>query len=324
MSIPRVLILLLVAPMVACNRAAPSNTAVGTLEMVEVDVGPLQPARALRVYVQEGDSVAIGDTLAVFTAPSLASTQAQMEARAAAAAQSAQELARGSRPAEIARARADASAAEAEADRTAADVSRLEPLASKGDVSRAQMDAARTAARVAAARRDAARDALRLVEEGARGERRAAAAAEARGAEAAVDAIRATANDLVLLAPVEGVITSRNVEPGEVLNAGQSAVTVGQPARPWARIYVSSTVLPTLHSGDTVYAQLDGDSTRYAGRIGAIASRAEFTPRVALTEQERADLLFGVRVEFVDPNRRLRAGLPITVYLPLSANTTRP
>jgi HlyD family secretion protein len=40
--------------------------------MVEIDVGPLQPARALRILVHEGDAVQAGDTLAVFATPTLA------------------------------------------------------------------------------------------------------------------------------------------------------------------------------------------------------------------------------------------------------------
>ncbi len=302
-----------------CSRSSVPETAVGTLEMVEVDVGPLQPARALRVLVQEGDLVAAGDTLVLFTTPTLASATAQAEARAAAAQEASRELARGARPAEISRAQAELRAAEADAERAAADLVRLEPLAAKGDVSRASLDAVRASARVTAGRRDAAREALRLIQDGARTERRQAAAAEARGAQAAADGWRATANDLVLTAPVSGVVSSRNVEPGEVLAAGQSAITVAQPSRPWARIYVSQFVLPTLRAGDSVSARLDGDPTLFRGRISAIATRAEFTPRVALTDQERADLLFGVKVEFADTTQRLRAGMPISVLLPRTA-----
>ncbi len=307
----------------ACQPAHDNGTVVGTLEQVEVHVGPLQPARALRVLVDEGDAVAIGDTLVVFSTPTLAATGEQLEARAVAASRAAEELARGARPAEIARARAEAEAATAEAERAAADLARLEPLAARGDISRQQLGAARAAVQVTASRREAAREALRLVEEGARRERREAAVAEAQSARAAVEAWRATAGDLVLRAPVEGVVTSRHVEPGEVLGAGQSAISVGQPSRPWARVYVSSAVLSRLKIGDSVTAWLDGDSARFVGRVVSINSRAEFTPRVALTEQERADLLFGVKIEFASPvassGATLRAGLPITVRLPKTA-----
>ena len=318
-----VLMLLPLAAVGACrSRAVVPETAVGTLEMVEIDVGPLQPARAVRVLVHEGDAVHPGDTLAVFVTPTLAASEAQAAARLDAARDASREMERGSRPAEIARAESEVRIAEADAERAAADLARLSPLAARGDISSAQLDAVQTQARTTAGRRDAAREALRLIREGPRVERKSAAAAEVRGAAAAAAAIRATANDLVLIALVEAVVTSRNAEPGEVLSAGQSAITLGQPARPWARIYVSQFVIPRLHVGDTLIVQLDGDTTNYRGRIAAIASRAEFTPRVALTEQERADLLFGVKIEFHERTDRLRAGLPITVQLPRLANSS--
>jgi HlyD family secretion protein len=288
--------------------------------MEEIDVGPLQPARALRILVNEGDAVREGDTLAVFAVPTLAASEAQAEAGVEAAREASRDIARGSRPAEIARAESQWKAAEAEAERTAADVARLRPLAERGTVSKAQLDAAEAAARIAANQRDATRESLRLVREGPTAERRAVAEAQMRGAAAAARAVQATANDLILLASVDGIVTSRNVEPGEVLAAGQSAITLGQPQRPWARIFVSQFVVPLLHVGDTVLAQLDADTTVYVGHIAAIASRAEYTPRVALTEQERADLLFSVKVEFHTATDKLRAGLPITVQLPRTAN----
>jgi HlyD family secretion protein len=299
-----------------CNKKTGAPEAVGTLEMVEVGVGPLQPSRAARILVDEGDVVRAGDTLAVFALPSLAASEDQALARANAARQAERELSAGARPAEISKAEAELQAAQAEADRTSADLARLEPLGAQGNISRAQLDAARAAARTAASRRDAARSALQLLREGARPERRAAAAQEARSADAAAAMIRATARDLVLISPVDGVITNRLAEPGEVLAAGQNALTIGQPTRPWARIFVSQEALLSIKTGDTLSARLDGDSGVYRGRVSAIAPRAEYTPRVALTDQERADLLFGVKLEFSDTSGRLKAGLPITVTLP--------
>ncbi len=312
----RCLWLLLCVVVLACDKADEADTAVGTLEMVELDVGPLQPARALRVDVHEGDEVQAGDTLAVFMVPNMAATERQAESRLAAAEQAERELTRGARAGELARAEAELQMADADATRSAADLKRVEPLAARGDVSRAALDAAAAMARATSARRDMARASLALLREGPRTERRQAAAADVRGASAASAALRATAADLVLLSPTSGVVLSRNAEPGEVLAAGQSAVTLGQPGRPWARIYVSQYVVPSLRVGDSVTARLDRDTTTFRGRVASIASKAEFTPRVALTDQERADLLFGVKIEFVDSGSRLKAGLPITVSLP--------
>ena len=58
---------------------------------------------------------------------------------------------------------------------------------------------------------------------------------------------------------------------------------------------------------------------RLAGSVFA-RSTAEFTPRVALTERERADLVFGIKVEPAegDAGGKLKAGMPVTLELPLA------
>jgi HlyD family secretion protein len=49
--------------------------------------------------------------------------------------------------------------------------------------------------------------------------------------------------------------------------------------------------------------------------VVAVNDRAEYTPRIALTEKERADLLFGVKVMFDDTTGTLKPGLPATVEI---------
>ena len=64
--------------------------------------------------------------------------------------------------------------------------------------------------------------------------------------------------------------------------------------------------------------RVDGyPDTAFAGRISEIAPRAEFTPRAALTERERADLVFGIKVSTDDAGGRLKAGMPVQVEIPL-------
>jgi HlyD family secretion protein len=79
---------------------------------------------------------------------------------------------------------------------------------------------------------------------------------------------------------------------------------------------VSQRALPFVRVGDPADAYLDALPDRpFRGRVVAVADRAEFTPRVALTEAERDDLLFGVKIAFADTSGLLRAGLPVTVRL---------
>lgn len=313
----RRLLLALSASILGCGDDADDVIrGVGTLEVVEVDLSPMTPARVLTVGVEEGAPVRVGDTVVTLTRATLAPEIEQRRAAVSVAEAALREAERGPRPAEIERAEAELRRIEPEVERTARDLERAEELLRSGAISVQQVDAARTAARQAAAQRDAAREALRLLREGTRPERIAGVRAELGTARAALSQALATASDLVLTSPVAGIVLSRHAQPGEVLGAGVPALTIGETARPWTRIYLSQRETPRLHVGQAAVARLDAFPDReFAGRIVAISPRAEFTPRVALTEDERADLLFGVRIEFDDPSGMLKPGLPVTVTI---------
>lgn len=313
------LFLLALLTVAGCGgRAAVSSDATGTLELVEVDVAPLMPARVTKVWREEGDRVRAGDTLLTLTQSTVSSNIAGQQAAVDAAEAQLRDLLAGPRQSQVTRADAELAAAQADAVRTAQELARITPLAERGVMSQLQLDAARAAARAAASRRDALRDAARFVKEGARPEQIAAARASLAAAKAALSGARQTATDLVLTAPMSGTVLSRNAEPGEVLAAGTPAMTLGDPARPYVRIYVDQVKFPVIHVGDTVGVFLDAfPERRFRGVVSVVSDRAEFTPRVALTRDERADLMYGVKVQLVDTSSTLKAGLPVTVRLPL-------
>jgi HlyD family secretion protein len=300
----------------AACRSQPTTDAgaTGTLQYVEIEVAPLAAARVVRVDRHEGDVVKPGDTLVVLTQATLRPNVEAQQARVTTANAQLLDLVAGARPTEVAQAESELRAAQAEADRTARDVDRLAPLAERTEVSRQDFDAAQTASRTAAARRDALRDRLHTLQAGARPEEIGAARSEVAAAQAALRAATATQSDLVLTSPVSGTVVTRVAEPGAVISPGAPAMTVADVTRPFVRVYVNQAMLPTLHVGSAVAAVLDElPGKSFAGRIAAIATQAEFTPRVALTRDERADLVFAVRVEFVDTSGMLKAGLPVTV-----------
>ena len=318
--IPQISLLLALA---ACT-GRHTTTAVGTLEITPIDLGPMVPARVVRVNVQEGQSVRPGDTVAVLTQAGLSDQVSEARARVAAAQAQVEELDRGSRPEEIAKAEQDLAAAVAITTNAQADLARAQALAANNVIARQQLDQAEARAAEAAARQTALEQSLRLVKEGARPERRAAARADLARARASLAAMEASVGDLVLVSPIAGTVLVRAAEPGEVIPAGTPAITVGDVSRPWVRVYVGQQLLPLLHLGDTVTARLDDfpDSV-FSGRIVALATRAEYTPRVALTENERADLLFGVKIEFTEHTAMLKPGIPVTVEFRAASHESR-
>jgi len=157
----------------ACHGAEDAGVrATGTIEVREVDVAPLVPARVVRVLVDEGATVRAGDTLAALLQSTTGADIAQAEARVRGAEAALREDLAGARLGEVERAAADLRVMEAEADRANRDLERMRPLAEHGTVSRQALDASRADAEAAVGRRDAAREALQLLRDGTRPERR--------------------------------------------------------------------------------------------------------------------------------------------------------
>lgn len=309
----RLIPLLALAVLPSC-RLGDAPTAVGTLEVTAVDLAPMVPARVVRINVDEGDAVKAGDTVAVLTQAGLHDQVAEAAAKVAAAEAQLLELERGSRPEEITRAEQDLASAAALADQMKADEVRARTLSSTQVISRQQLEQAVARSAEAEARRRSAAEALALVREGARVETREAARAAVAQAKAAQARVEATVGDLVMISTVSGTVLVRAAEPGEVLNAGTPAITIGDVSRPWVRVYVGQKLLPTLHLGDTVTALFDDFPDHpFYGEIVSLATKAEYTPRVALTERERADLLFGVKIQFADTSAMMKPGVPVTV-----------
>jgi HlyD family secretion protein len=303
------------ACLLACDEDREGRDAVGTIEFTQTDVAPTVPARVQRILVEEGATVHAGDTLAVLVQTGLPQDIQQRRSRVAAAEAELNDLLRGARPEELERARAELRSATSEAERTAADSVRMARLLAAGGISQSAFDVASTAARVAGARRDATREALELLQAGARPDRIAVARAAAAAARAQLAMGEASASDLVLTAPTGGQVLARHAEPGEVLAAGIPVMSLGDARHAWVRVYVPAPIFASIKVGDMVPITVDGlEGEAFQGRVTALATAAEFTPRVALTEKERADLLFGVKLELSDSTGRLKAGLPATAH----------
>lgn len=308
----RLLLLCLLVAASACRD--PEQTAFpGTIELDESDAAPLVPGRVVEVRVEEGDSVVAGDTIAILTQSTIPAAVAERRARLAAARARLADLERGSRSGELDRARAELDGAEAEVTRSGRDLERIEPLARDGVVPAQELDRAKMAATTALRRRDAAKATLELAQEGTRRDQVSVARAEVQSAEAQLSGANADLGELAVLAAVNGVILARHVDPGEVIAAGTPMVTVGEVARRWVRVYLPAKLLSALPEGASAQVQVAGTDVTTPGTLGAVRARAEYTPRSALTEAERADLLFASRIELKNPPATLRPGLPVTV-----------
>ena len=290
----------------------------GNVEVREVELGFRVGGRIAQVLVDEGDKVTPGQELARLDAQPIRDRLAGAEAKVAAASAMVSKDSAGSRPQEVRAAQAavtDAAARLSEARRLN---ERRGALSERGFISRAELQDSQSALTAAAAKVDAARAALSLAQEGTRAEDRTATRAEAAQVAAERRAIQTDLSDAVLKEPSAGQVLTRVRESGAIVQPGEIVYTVAltQPVR--VRAYVAEPDLPRVRPGMRVTVEVDGTARRWAATIGYISPVAEFTPRTVQTEDQRADLVYRIRLTVDDPRNDLRQGQPVTVTLPTS------
>ncbi|MBR1790150.1 MAG: HlyD family efflux transporter periplasmic adaptor subunit [Bacteroidaceae bacterium] len=102
-----------------------------------------------------------------------------------------------------------------------------------------------------------------------------------------------------VVAPIGGTVLEKYVERGEFVAVGKPLLKVADTNNLFLRAYVTSAQLQHIKLGQQVKVFADygnGQKKEYEGTITWISSRSEFTPKTILTDDERADLVYAVKV----------------------------
>jgi HlyD family secretion protein len=311
-----------VTALAGCSRDGDGIRGAGTIEMDEVDVASLVGGRLEQLNVIEGDTVTAGDTICVLNRGEVSADLAAQAAQAERAQAQARDLQQGSRPAELEIARAALNAANADLELAKTEYDRAERLVKQGLSAQADLDRARASRDAAQARAASAAEQLRLQEQGYRRQQVAAARQNAVAADAQLAGAKSRADELVLTAPRSGVVLLVNYRAGELVPPSMPVVTLGDPDSLWMRVYVAAPLLTKVKLGASVEVRPVGIKRPFHGRVVSIAREAEFTPRAALTEEEQANLVFGVKLVLDRTGGALKAGLPADVRILSSSGGT--
>jgi HlyD family secretion protein len=298
-------------------------TLYGNIDLRQIDLPFNGSERVAEVLAQEGDHVKQGQVLARLDtsrlSPAVARAQADLEAQQ----QMVNRLHSGNRPAEIDQVRANTAAARADAVNAHAQLERLRTLSQNTGgraLSRQDLDSAQAAADAAEAKLNASEKALALELAGPRREDVAQGEAQLQSQQAALAMLQQQLKDAELRAPVDAVVRSRVVEPGEISSPQKAAFTLAIVDPKWVRAYISEADLGQVHEGLRATVSVDAfPNRRFEGWIGFISPTAEFTPKAVETRELRSSLVYEVRVFVKDPQDQLRLGSPATVHLPLAA-----
>lgn len=102
-----------------------------------------------------------------------------------------------------------------------------------------------------------------------------------------------------IVTPTKGTVLEKYVERGEFVAIGKPLFKIADTEQMFMRAYVTSAQLQNIRIGQhvKVFADYgDGQKKAYNGTVSWISSRSEFTPKTILTDDERADLVYAVKV----------------------------
>jgi HlyD family secretion protein len=133
-------------------------------------------------------------------------------------------------------------------------------------------------------------------------------------AQASLDLLDAQIAKLTVSAPSDGVIMSRNIQPGEVVPAGSAALKLAQLEDLTITVYVPEDRYGELSLGQPASMSVDSfpDMT-FTAVITHIADEAEFTPRNVQTVEGRSSTVYAIRLQVDDPDGKLKPGMPADV-----------
>ena len=133
-------------------------------------------------------------------------------------------------------------------------------------------------------------------------------------AEAALDSIDVQLKKLVVHAPSSGVLLARGIEPGEVVAAGASVMTIGLLEDLNITVYVPEDLYGAIKLGQQAKVSVNSFPGRaFTAKITNISDKAEYTPRNVQTVEGRKTTVFAVRLSIANPDLALKIGMPADV-----------
>jgi HlyD family secretion protein len=110
---------------------------------------------------------------------------------------------------------------------------------------------------------------------------------------------------------MNGILLTRYKHAGEMAVPGQALYKMASLDELILRAYVSGNQLSAVKVGETVRVSYDspGGMTETTGRVSWVSSRAEFTPKIIQTREERVNLVYAVKV-LVSNDGSLKIGMP--------------
>ncbi len=136
--------------------------------------------------------------------------------------------------------------------------------------------------------------------------------AEVRAIDAQIAQVEDQLRSSAIVNPVAGTVLTRYADAHELTTYGRPLYSIADMQMLTLRAYISGAQLPHIRLGETVKVLIDEDAEKnseLSGTVSWISSKAEFTPRVIQTKEERVNMVYAIKIR-VPNDGRLKIGMP--------------
>jgi HlyD family secretion protein len=118
-------------------------------------------------------------------------------------------------------------------------------------------------------------------------------------------------NDLQILAPFDGTVATRSAEPGEVVTAGTTIMTILNPGQVYLRAFIPEGEIGRVRTGQAARVYLDSNPQQpLEAKVARIDPQASFTPENTYFRDDRIKQVVGVKLQLVNPQGFAKPGMP--------------
>ena len=263
----------------ACGNGEKEYDATGTFEATEVTVSAEQNGALLKLDVEEGDSIAQGQEVGLIDTTQLVLKIQQMGATKAVYQSQRPDLEK------------QIAAIRQQLDKARQEQQRYQELVNDGAAPGKMLDDATNQVKVLQKQLDAQTSALHT--------QLSTISSQQSTIDVQVSQLRDQLDKCHISAPIKGTVLEKYVERSEFVTVGKPLFKMADTQQMYLRAYVTSAQLQSVKVGQAVKVFADygnGQKKQYDGRVSWISSRSEFTPKTILTDDERADLVYAVKV----------------------------
>lgn len=273
----------------------------GNIKTTEIDLNSKLAGNIAQILVEEGDEVKEGDVIIKISSEAVEAKLQQAEAVKSAAAAVAKKAENGARTQEVAQAKAAYDYAQKTYDR-------MLKLLQEEAISQAAFDQVE-------AQYIAAKETYNMAVEGARSEDILAASSQVAQAEGAIAEVNSYLEDAQIKAPVDGRITSINVNLGELISTGMPLATLTSNDTPWVEVNVKETDLSKVATGQQVIVTIPAyPDKQWIGVVETVNQKPDFATKRATNENGDFDVLsYGVKISINDLDVELFSGMTAMV-----------